>query len=75
LALVTADRDRSRPSGGIVPPTAGLCASCRQARSIVSGRGSSFVLCQRSRTDARFPRYPPLPVRACVGHDPPASPG
>jgi len=58
-----------------IPPTAGLCARCVHARSIVSGRGSQFVLCERSRMDARFPRYPSLPVRACTGHEPlPARP-
>lgn len=28
-----------------------------------------FWHCARSATDARFPKYPPLPVRACVGFD------
>ncbi len=57
---------------------AGLCASCRHAREVVSGKGSRFVLCELSRTDRRFPRYPQLPVLACIGYepaDPPAAPG
>jgi hypothetical protein len=49
---------------------AGLCASCRHAREVVSGKGSRFVLCELSRTDRRFPRYPQLPVLACTGHEP-----
>ncbi|MDQ3129096.1 MAG: hypothetical protein M3Q66_11680 [Chloroflexota bacterium] len=52
-----------------VPDSAGLCAACVHARLVVSGRGSRFVLCERSRTDPRFPRYPPLPVRACSGFE------
>jgi len=56
-------------SQGIVPASAGLCAACVHARLVVSGRGSTFVLCERSRTDARFPRYPTLPVVACTGFD------
>jgi hypothetical protein len=48
----------------------GLCATCRHRRDIVSDRGSRFVFCERSRTDPRFPRYPPLPVRACSGYEP-----
>ena len=52
-----------------IPPTAGLCARCVHARLVVSGRGSRFVLCERSRTDRRFPRYPPLPVMACAGFE------
>ena len=50
-----------------IPPGAGLCAGCVHARLVVSGRGSRFVLCERSRTDPLFPRYPPLPVRTCAG--------
>jgi len=56
------------------PPPAGLCDRCRHARRVASDRGSVFVLCERSRTDARFPRYPRLPVVACTGFEPP-SPG
>jgi len=43
------------------------------ARLVVTGRGSRFVLCERSRTDPAFPRYPPLPVVACSGFDPSSS--
>jgi hypothetical protein len=49
---------------------AGLCRTCRHARTITSGRGSTFLLCERSRTDPHFPRYPPLPVLRCAGHEP-----
>ena len=45
----------------------GLCFTCRHAQTIVSSRGSTFYLCERSRIDARFPRYPTLPVVACIG--------
>jgi hypothetical protein len=34
----------------------GLCASCRFREEVAS--------------DARFPKYPPLPVLACIGYDP-----
>jgi len=47
----------------------GLCATCRHARAIKSDRGTRFLLCERSKTDARFPRYPPLPVIRCVGYE------
>ncbi len=33
-------------------------------------RGSSFSLCERSRTDPSYPRYPRLPVTSCRGHEP-----
>jgi hypothetical protein len=52
------------------PQRAGLCATCRHARTVTSARGSTFVLCARSYDDPRFPKYPRLPVRACAGHEP-----
>jgi hypothetical protein len=48
---------------------AGLCATCKHARLIVSDRGSVFYLCQLSKTDPRFPKYPRLPVLACAGFE------
>jgi hypothetical protein len=47
----------------------GLCASCAQCRVVETNR-SSFYLCGRSFDDTRFPKYPPLPVRRCIGYDP-----
>jgi len=46
-----------------------LCASCTHMRRIVSDRGSVFYLCELSKTDPRFPKYPRLPVLACVGYE------
>jgi hypothetical protein len=51
----------------------GRCATCRHATIVRSDRGSGFLFCERSRTDAAYARYPPLPVRACAGHE--AAPG
>jgi hypothetical protein len=51
------------------PESAGLCATCRFARVIVSDRGSQFVLCERSKTDSAFRRFPPLPVHTCSGYE------
>jgi hypothetical protein len=48
----------------------GLCADCRFMRRIESDRGSVFYLCERSATDARFAKYPRLPVLRCVGREP-----
>ena len=47
----------------------GLCADCRFMRQIESDRGSIFYMCERSATDARFPKYPRLPVLQCVGYE------
>ncbi len=48
----------------------GLCADCLYARRIESARRSAFYQCQRSPSDPRFPKYPPLPVNQCDGHEP-----
>lgn len=48
-------------------PDPGLCSDCAFHRVVESVRGSRYWLCQRSRFDARFPRYPRLPVLACPG--------
>ncbi len=47
----------------------GLCADCRFMRRIESDRGSIFYLCELSAADARFPKYPGLPVRQCSGYE------
>ncbi|HEY5377468.1 MAG TPA: hypothetical protein VIK01_27500 [Polyangiaceae bacterium] len=45
----------------------GLCATCSHARVIQTTKGSEFWLCEKSKTDPRFTKYPPLPIRACLG--------
>jgi hypothetical protein len=47
---------------------AGLCADCRHARQVRSSHDSVFYLCEYSNVDARFPKYPRLPVLACEAH-------
>jgi hypothetical protein len=51
------------------PASAGLCATCRHVRVIVNDRGSRFVLCELSKSDPSFRRFPPLPVLTCRGHE------
>jgi hypothetical protein len=48
---------------------AGLCDGCAHQRVIRNTRGSEFSLCQRSRTDPDFPRYPRIPVLECRGFE------
>ena len=59
--------DREERQQAAIP--AGLCDSCRHARIITSDRGSRFVMCELSKTDLTFPRYPPLPVLTCRGYE------
>jgi hypothetical protein len=50
-------------------PPAGLCDSCRHQRVVGNTRGSRFSLCERSKTDPSFPKYPRLPVLECRGFE------
>jgi hypothetical protein len=47
---------------------AGLCDTCQHQKLIKSGRGSVFSMCLLHRTDARFPKYPRIPVERCPGY-------
>lgn len=51
-------------------PPPGLCESCRHQKLVRNTRGSSFSLCELSRADPAFPRYPRLPVLECEGFTP-----
>ena len=46
----------------------GLCATCVHVQVVPSSKASTFYLCRLSDVDARFPRYPALPVRRCAGY-------
>lgn len=59
----------SESPGGGRTVGVGLCRRCAHRRIVTSRKGSTFVLCERSRTDPSFPRYPPLPVLACRGYE------
>ncbi|MBB75494.1 MAG: hypothetical protein CMJ75_13390 [Planctomycetaceae bacterium] len=45
-----------------------LCKSCDHVREVVAATGSVFLLCQLSRTQPSFPKYPPQPVVECGGY-------
>jgi hypothetical protein len=42
-----------------------LCEKCNRLREVISGKGSRFLLCEHSRVDSRFPKYPAQPVTRC----------
>ena len=45
----------------------GLCGDCQFVRVVDSNRGSRFYMCEKSREDSRFNKYPRLPVMNCGG--------
>ena len=47
---------------------AGLCDTCKYQKLVRTTRGSVFSMCERSKTDARFPKYSRLPVKQCPGY-------
>ena len=49
-------------------PDAGLCHSCVHQQLVHTTRGSTFSLCQRSKTEPDYPKYPRLPVLRCPGY-------
>jgi hypothetical protein len=49
--------------------SAGLCDSCRHQKVVGNTRGSQFSLCERSKTDPRYVKYPRLPVTRCDGYE------
>lgn len=48
----------------------GLCPRCEHCREVRNTRGSVFLLCERSRTEPEYPRYPRQPVLSCPGFEP-----
>jgi hypothetical protein len=46
-----------------------LCTSCAHCREIITGKRSTFFLCQLSQQDRRFPKYPPQPIVRCTGYE------
>ena len=51
-------------------PAAGLCDTCRHQRIVRNTRGSEFSMCERSKTEPEYPKYPRLPVERCRGYEP-----
>lgn len=47
----------------------GLCERCAHVRIVATPR-SEFLLCERSKSDPAYARYPRLPVRECAGFEP-----
>jgi hypothetical protein len=48
---------------------AGMCDSCRHQKLIRTGRGSVFSMCERSKAEPGYPKYPRVPVLACAGYE------
>ena len=59
---------RAHLAGG--GPDPGLCESCVNVRVVRSGKGSTFYMCELSKADPAFPKYPGIPVLRCRGYTP-----
>ena len=62
--------DQSAAIPGNVLTPIGLCLTCRHVRVVQNAHSSTFYLCRRAEDDARFARYPRLPVLRCAGYEP-----
>jgi hypothetical protein len=57
-----------REYGIAVTAKSSLCFSCNYGNHVISGKGSSFLQCQKHFENLRYPKYPVLPVVACSGY-------
>jgi hypothetical protein len=48
--------------------TPSLCETCAWMREVVTPKRSRFLLCQLSKPDTDYPKYPPQPVVRCVDY-------
>jgi hypothetical protein len=48
--------------------TPSLCETCARMREIVTPKGSRFLLCQLSQSDASYAKYPAQPKLRCAGY-------
>jgi hypothetical protein len=55
-------------TAGVNTPDAGLCDTCEHSKCVESPRGSGFRLCLLHIRDARYAKYPRLPVIQCSGY-------
>jgi hypothetical protein len=65
----TRENFRAKPSRQAARGGAGLCSSCRHARTKSTPRGSAFWRCELAGQNPDFPRYPALPVTRCEGYE------
>ncbi|MFO1009732.1 MAG: hypothetical protein U1F29_06660 [Planctomycetota bacterium] len=68
---MSAPADEHRPERAprpLGPAGNSLCTTCAHVQRVESAKGSVFWLCGRSKSDPRFPKYPPQPVVSCAGH-------
>jgi hypothetical protein len=45
------------------------CEFCLYMKEVVSGKGTRFLMCQKSSAGINFPKYPPQPVLQCGGFE------
>lgn len=47
----------------------GLCAGCRHVKELATKIGATIYQCRLAAKDARFRKFPPLPMLACPGFE------
>lgn len=49
--------------------TISLCETCTWMREIRTPKGSRFLLCEHSKSDPAYAKYPPQPIVRCFGYE------
>ncbi len=47
----------------------GLCSTCAHSQRVGTTRGTLYWMCELSKSDPRFRKYPKLPVLKCEGYE------
>jgi hypothetical protein len=46
-----------------------LCEFCQYQKLVISGKGSRFLMCQKSLENKQYAKYPTQPVIECAGFE------
>ena len=60
---------RDEPEEGLLHHHVGLCTQCQHVQVVKNVRGSVFFLCEKSKTDVRYEKYPAMPLIECEGYE------
>lgn len=63
------EREPREPSPPRTSAREGLCPHCHHVRVVTSAKGAVFYLCERSKLEPRFARYPAQPRMECAGFE------
>jgi hypothetical protein len=54
-------------TGELSDMTQSLCETCAWMREVITPKASRFLLCELSKTNPAYPKYPAQPMIRCEG--------